>query len=643
MKNNNNRFYGYGLLLSCLANTAIASPTDYSLEPLLITASRIPITLNNSMTNTTVITRQDIEAQQASTVTELLRSVAGLHVTQAGTQGSIGSVYLRNSDPNFVTVLVDGVKVNDPTNSRGGSFDFSTLDIDSIERIEIVKGSLSSMYGSDALAGVINIVTRSVQHKPVTSVKLTAGSHRYLAAHGQTQAKFLQRGSSLFNSGDVSLNVGYTDEGKVVEQSGFINRTANLTSRINAGSHIKLKMYGHYNNTDAKSFPDDSGGEQYAVIRDAETRSIEEHVLGLSLQDDESAHWSYTFSVDNYRHNEIVDSPGVAAGVRDPFGIPANSSDSTMNRNHVLWSNILNFSKTTTVNVGVDYLQEKGVSDSALDLGGFISRGQYDLQRHNSGYFLESLYKPSEQWNFKAGLRYDVPQGYDKQFSPSVGALFRVKQITVTANWGKAYKLPSFFALGNPIVGNPDLKPEQSDYAELDIKQKMRDYGLQWRLNIFAYKYKNLVDFDAGPPPRMVNRSEVTAQGTEAEIVKELSGDNKFSAYVTYTQTDIKDSDAQLRNRPKWTAGANLNHRISKTLHADLVGMYVDKVFDSSIPTGDVQLPAYYRFDAAIRWQPQSRWHFALAIDNLFDRKYQEAVGTNSPGRTFRVSAQARI
>ena len=71
--------------------------------------------------------------------------------------------------------------------------------------------------------------------------------------------------------------------------------------------------------------------------------------------------------------------------------------------------------------------------------------------------------------------------------------------------------------------------------------------------------------------------------------------------------------------------------------------MYVDKVFDSSIPTGDVQLPAYYRFDAAIRWQPQSRWHFALAIDNLFDRKYQEAVGTNSPGRTFRVSAQARI
>jgi vitamin B12 transporter len=643
MKNYNKRFCSYGIFLLCAASTATAAPTEYSLEPLLISASRIPTTLNNSLTNTTVITRQEIEARQASSVTELLRGVAGLHVTQAGTQGSIGSVYLRNGDPNFVTVLVDGVKVNDPTNSRGGSFDFSTLDIDSIERIEIVKGSLSSMYGSDALAGVINIVTRSVRQKPLNSVKLTAGSHQYIAAHGQTQAEFLQREGTVFNQGDLSLSLGYTDEGRQHEQSGFINRTANLSSHIKAGDHMKLKLYGRYNNTDAKSFPDDSGGEQYAVIREAETRSMEEHVLGLSLQNEKSSRWNYTISVDNFRHSEIVDSPGVAPGVRDPFGIPANSSDSTMNRNHILWSNTLNLSKTTIVNIGVDYQQEKGISNSALDLGGFISRGQYSLKRDNNGYFLESLYKPSDQWNFKAGLRYDVPQGFDHQFSPNLGALYRVKETTVTVNWGKAYKLPSFFALGNPIVGNPDLRPECSNFAELDIKQNVPDYGLLMRLNLFAYRYKDLVDFDAGPPPRMVNRSEVTAKGAEAEVSKQLSGDNGISANLAYIQTHIKDTDAQLRNRPKWTAGANFNHRIGNTLRVDLVALYVHKVYESSIPTGDVQLPAYYRFDAAIRWQPRPRWHLALAVDNLFDKKYQEAVGTNSPGRTLRVSAQLRI
>jgi len=121
----------------------------------VVTATVAPTPLSRTTAPVTVIFREQIATQQATSVTELLLQVPGVHIDQARARGGISSVYGRGSDPNFTVVLIDGVKVNDPTNSRGGSFDFSTLSTDNIERIEIVRDPLSAVYGSDALGGVI--------------------------------------------------------------------------------------------------------------------------------------------------------------------------------------------------------------------------------------------------------------------------------------------------------------------------------------------------------------------------------------------------------------------------------------------------------------------------------------------------------
>ena len=134
---------------------ASKEPAPIELEPIVITGTFMPTDLAQGTASATVITTEQIEGKQASSVTELLRNLPGVHIDQAGGRGSVSSVYLRGGDPNHTIVLIDGVRVNDPTNSRGGSFDFSTLNVDSIERIEIVRGPLSSVYGSDAMMGVM--------------------------------------------------------------------------------------------------------------------------------------------------------------------------------------------------------------------------------------------------------------------------------------------------------------------------------------------------------------------------------------------------------------------------------------------------------------------------------------------------------
>jgi outer membrane cobalamin receptor len=128
------------LLFGFSGQVQAQAPPSTTLEPVIVSSSRIPTSLAEAPESVTVITREQIDAEQPMSVIDVLRQIPGLHIDQPGGRGGVSSVYLRGSDPNFTVVLIDGVKVNDPTNSRGGSFDFSTLDPDHIERIEIISG-----------------------------------------------------------------------------------------------------------------------------------------------------------------------------------------------------------------------------------------------------------------------------------------------------------------------------------------------------------------------------------------------------------------------------------------------------------------------------------------------------------------------
>ena len=206
---------------------------------------------------------------------------------------------------------------------------------------------------------------------------------------------------------------------------------------------------------------------------------------------------------------------------------------------------------------------------------------------------------------------------------------------TLKAHYAEGFKPPSFFALGDPIAGNPDLLSETSKSTEIGFEQEFWGDRASFNAALFKTKYKNLIDFDFATF-RLVNRNRVNADGAELEFkVRPL---DKLSIALSYTFVDleVEDSDINLRNRPKHRAGLSVNYSILENLQLAVNAAYVGKAFDSSIPTGEVKLDSYTRVDVALNY----KWRNLLAtfaIDNLLDERYEQFVGFQQPGIRARV------
>jgi outer membrane cobalamin receptor len=615
---------------------------------MVVTATVSPAPLSRTTASITVLSQEQIAAPQAASVTELLRQVPGVHIDQAGARGSVSSVYVRGGDPNFTTVLIDGIRVNDPTNSRGGSFDFSTLNTDAIERIEIVRGPLSAVYGSDAMSGVINIITRRGEPEEVRSVEAAGGRFGY--AQTQLQAR------GMLGVMDYAFSGSYLDNGEPVEGSGFINKTFHLNFGLPVAEHLDLRWVLRYADSQSTAFPDDSGGPKFAVRRDVDERDTQELTLGLSLAHTPLPWWEHTFQLSFYNRQEDVSSPGVAPGVRDPFGLPPSSSDNTYRRTELTWSHRFTVAKGVLLAVGAQAQFEEGVSTGSLDFGipdTPPTSTSFRLSRDIWAPFFEVQLSLLPGLLVQGGVRVDLPQGFADEVSPRAGASYTIAATgtTLRANWGEGFKLPSFFSLGHPLVGNPGLKPETSRGVDAGVTQALWGKRLTVGVTYFYQVFKNLIDFEENPAecpppglfPCLVNRNKVTSEGVEASLQLQPWPFLSLNAHLTYVKTDIKGTTEALRNRPAWRGGFSVLWRPVPALDVHLQTLFVGEVSDSSIPTGDRKLEAYARVDVAATWTLTSTWRVFLAVDNLFDADYEEAVGFPAPGVSPRGGIQARF
>ena len=609
-----------------------------TLETVIVSASRITSEATNTTANHTIISRETIEKANPASVVDVLRQVPGLHIDQQGGRGGLSSIYLRGSDPNFTLVLIDGIRMNDPTNARGGSFDFSTLSINNIERIEIVRGPISSVHGSDAIAGVINIVTQSGTAEPEVTVGGEIGTEEFHRGNIHIRGP-------VSETAEFAVGASYVDNGDAIPgdqyQSGeFYGKVA-----LSISDATEINTVIRFNNSHNENFPDDSGGPDLAVIRETDSRDAQEFTVGTTIDHDFSSTFEMSFDVNWLFREDETASPGVAPGVRDPFGIPANSSDSTFNR--IQLSALSRFSGVERLKfgLGVDAQFEKGESDSIVEFFGVPVPGRFDLERDIYSPFFELQYELADGLMFQGGIRIDIPEDFDTEYSPRLGALynFNAGRTILKANWGRGFKLPSFYALGNPVVGNSNLIPETSEGFDFGVTQSFWDERLTVGVTPFYSRFYDLIDFDEGPPPQLVNRSEVTAKGIEASVDLRPHPKWNCSGHLTYTETNIEDTTEELRNRPEWRGGVNLNWNLHEDVSLTTAVLYVGEILDSSIPTGDLTLDDYLRVDVAGTWQASPNLEFGMAIDNLFDTDYEENVGFPAPGVQARLSARVRF
>jgi outer membrane cobalamin receptor len=609
-----------------MAAGAAAGPVSPAPE-IVVTGSRVATPADDVAANITVLRREDFDVEKPTRLSDLLRRVAGVHIDQVGGRGGTGSLYMRGADPNYTLVLVDGVRVNDPTNARGGSFDFSTFDIADVERVEIARGPYSAVYGGDALAGVINIVTRhAALERTHASVDAMGGAH-------DTREVSARAGGPL---GGGSWNLGLSDsnEGELVRGNHFESQRVSGSFDTRLGDATTVTVSGRYADSERASFPDDSGGHGFAAIRETEKRAAHESVFGASLLH-RAGDATFTLALGYFDRNDHIDSPGIAPGIRDPFGVPPSVVDSTIERTSATFTGTQKFSDAVSLAYGVDWLREAGVSDGSLDFGGgFVLPTSFELTRTSWAPFAEVRLATHFGLSTQLGVRVDKPDGESSVTSPRVRVAYQFADsgFTLAGAWGKAFKLPSLYALGHPLVGNPDLVPERAESHELELSQTLLDGKARWSTTWFDGEFRNAIDFDSGPPPMLVNRNLVKSRGVEVAGNVAVGERWLLDASVTNMKNRIAATGADLRNRPEWRAGAAAHWSPSSALRFSAAATYVGSAFDSSIATGDVRLSPYTRVDVSAVWQLSPRLETYLAIDNLTDEKFEEFVGNEARG-----------
>jgi outer membrane cobalamin receptor len=622
--------------ITVFAAPAAAQEPEDDVDKIVVTGTRATNLLNEVPFAATVINLEEIEARNKQSVADLLRNLPGVHVIQPSGQGGTARIYLRGADLEMTMVLLDGVRVNDPNDSRGSAFDFSTINMNDVERIEIVRGPQSAVYGSDALAGVINIISKDRAEELGGSIAAEVGTDDYYRAA-------LDITGPVGESGGFSLRAATKDDGEPVPGTTFSSDSISGRLSLAGGDNWHARFFGNYTDSEGSAFPEDSGGYDLAVIRDTDIRSAEDFRLGVDGSVRLSEKWRLNVLATWYDHDASYFSPGVAPGVRDP--VPPNGADSQLERANIAVNAVVAVNDNLTATFGADYYDEDGVSDGFVEFfPGFIIPAGFDFKRSVTGVFGELHYKSDTGPTLLGSVRRDDPDQESGETTSKLGILhsFNQGRTSIRANWGQGFSLPGFFALASPLVGNPNLRPETSESLDIGLTQRSADGRVSATVGLFHNEFTDLIDFDS-TVFSMVNRDRLEVDGVEMLLDYAFNEQLSVQAQATYLDMELVNSDVPLRQRPEWRGGLAVRWLAAEQWLVDASWLNVGKTFDSSIPTGDMYLDGYNRIDATVTYSPTDKMNLLLSVDNLLDEGYYEAIGFPSPGTRARLGIRYRF
>lgn len=620
-----------GLLTCALYQpyTALADDAPLFSPDLLVTASRLAS--NTPGDGKLMIGRDTIEAIQPLSLGDLVNQLPGVRAFSKGGPSGQGYLSIRGGESNFTLVTLDGVKVNDPSNSQGGVFDFSLIDPELLESVEVSTGAASSIHGSEALSGVIALQLRQF-NKSSSSLWGSAegGSHNFvnLKAGGYTATSHVSAliAGSWSDSGSLDVN-GALERGQVF-------------GRLSAQSgNAVFRFLGLYSETDRSAFPEDSGGARLAVNRTLETRS-NTLALGSFSAALENTLVQPKISVSLARTNQASQSPGIAPGVLN--GVPPLTADGLFERLEIIAQATTSPFKTLKIVFGGDYQAERADVEGTIDFGILIPTA-YKTSRKTLSGFSEAEWRPDSALSVKAGVRFDALENGDTEFTGHARATAALwgDKTHVSFSWSNGFKTPSLFALSFPLTANPNLRPEQSRSFDLSLHQRL---GSNATLTLSAYhnRYRDLIDFDPDAFTT-VNRARVTTKGIEASLEWRPHPTLLASSNMAYLDVSRPQNAAPLRFRPQWKANGSLDWTFLDTLAARIDINYISAFFDSSVPTGSQIVEGHTLVNLSSRWQIVPALRLTLHIDNLLDETYDSTIGFKEPGRTVRVSARAQF
>jgi outer membrane cobalamin receptor len=623
----------YFQLLAAATSVALISPSlnAEQIEVFQVTGSHINATDLSAGAPNITLNSKDIQALSANSFADVLRGLPGIDISQQGGMSGLTFLSIRGGDPNFVTVLIDGVKVNDPTNSRGGAFDLGTLDPSIIEKVDIFYGSFSTVYGSDALAGVLSIQTKQNEGERTVAASAKTGSHGVKGAS-------VHIGLPIGDIANFNLSGSWQDGDNSTFGDAFARKELISTIKSNQDAETQWHISGFYAQGEGQYFPEDSGGDRLAVISSPETRDYSQTNFAARIHHPLTDEFNVTFDGTSSTRKEKLSSPGIAEGTLDP--VPPIDSDTDYQRTDISSTINYQFSDQISSALGVTLTDEDGSMQSVIDFGVLID-ANYNLERQTKSVFAEMAVKPSQTSSIIAGIRHDKTDMLSVSTKRVLGNLQLHQNTKLSAQYSEGFKLPSFFALAHPLVGNDDLQPERSKNMELSLSQLALDKTLSTSVSIYQNTYTDLVDFDPEAFTN-VNRSKVRVRGAEISSNYAANSDLNLMTQISYTNINTFEPDLNLRRRPKYKGSVKASYQIIPALNLTARYTINDGYFDSSVPTGSIELDGFDQLDVSAYWQTKGKLAWRLHVSNVLDSEHEEAIGFSNtgPNITARVSTQ---
>ncbi len=585
-----------------------AADNSLNLPALVVTATRVATPKNQLTAATTVYTRKDIERLQVNTLPDLLRNTPGIDMTQQGGMGKTTSVFMRGTNSDHVLVLIDGIKVGSATL---GTTPFESIPIDQIERVEIIRGPQSSLYGSEAIGGVIQIFTRkgTQEDKPSFTLDTGGGSYNTAKASGTVSGKWK---NSWYSLGASHINTQGFDARQATpgffgvdqpDKDGYYN--TGLNARIGHRFDNNAEIEAFYMRAEGKNEYDGSFQNKTEFVN---------QLVGTSASMDIVDNWRSTLRFGQSRDDG------------DNFA-PDGSFSSKFNttRWNTTWLNQFDLSDAHQLIAGTDYRVDE--VDSSTD---YDKRSRYDV-----GVFGELHSRILDDHFINASLRWDHNEAFGDYVTGNFGWRYNSPiGISPFASFGNAFKAPTFNELYFPNYGNATLQPEESTTFEVGLAG---DHWLQWEVRAYHTNIDNLIVPTMNPATfefsaENVGKSQI--DGIEIEMSKNWLGWNTQLS-MNLLSPENRETNARLPRRAEKT----LAFDVSKSLGQFDLGANVLAQGDRFDDTQNkIRVAGYTTVDLRSAYHINKNWMLSARLNNLLDKQYQTVNTYNTADRNFFVS-----
>ena len=638
-------------LLASLATSgglAAQGPDTVMLNPVVVTATRFPRSAAGVPAAVTVLRGVDLRAQGIHTVLEALRDVPGAAVVQTGSFGGQTSLFLRGGQSNYVKVLVDGVPVNQP----GGSFDFANLTTDNVERIEVVRGPASVLYGSDAVTGVVQIFTRRGTGVSRAEASVRGGTYGTLGWDAETS------GGTQVASYSISIS-RFASDGVYAFNNQYHNTVFSSLARVAPDDRTDATLTLRYGDN-AFHFPTNGAGvpldhNQFGY-GSGPTLGLD---LGHYFTRRFEARLVLATNESNGGFDNRPDSTADSSRFQNLDDLRRSSADLRAN---------LYLASGPVVTVGTAVEQERERSFNVCQSSfGDCSTLPIDSARWNAAVYAQAVTDAGGRIVLTTGVRVEDNQRFGTYVTYRLGAVYRLTGGTrVRATVGTGFREPSFFENYSTgfTVGNPDLQPEHSSSWEVGLEQSLARDRASLSATFFDQRFVDMIDYDPSAAPGAPNYHNVAAadaNGVELGMRLAPAGPASVAATYTYLTTEITNpgfdpssgallaAGAPLTRRPRHSARLDARCRLAErgtmSLAVTYVGDRQDQDF-STFPFPRVTLASYTRIDLAAQLdllRPRgSTPGFAVSgrVENLLDHGYEEVKNFPARGRTLLVGGR---